>query len=340
MIVQSAGPVSRLAALAVCVIMLSPVSNGCVDTTICDTTPAQDLPEPTYHDSVCIQDLDYIRNTYFFIKDPLAINWSEGHRFSEVTVYRDDGDGTNNETSVFGYAFRDPLDLPEEDSWDTLAYRGYFDTLAVNEDYAVNLWTGELALAYPLLAPHHLAVTYLYGEQAIGGWDDESRLILQMIRPSDMYVIERGNVWKATASRMMRRNIYDLGAEDIDEEVSVSIFRREPDVDRAFQREHLYSKILGLDLRDRDGVWACEENGWATDSLVDPSWIRCEAGQLLFPDLRPFAPATPPAGRPETLEVTLPRIYDEHPDYLKPANDSKYYMIVRYNHTHKAPARP
>ncbi|MFC1799516.1 hypothetical protein ACFL2Z_01200 [Candidatus Eisenbacteria bacterium] len=340
MISHLGGRASRLGVFMVCALMLSPIFNGCVDTTICTSLPVPDRPEPAYLDSVGINDLDYIRDKYFFIRDPLAGEWSEDPPFSELTVYLDDGNGTNNETSAFGYAFRDPLDLPEEDSWDTLAYRGYFDTLAPNEDYWVNLWTGQMYLASPLLPPHHLAVTYLYGEQAVGGRDEESRLILKMIRPSDSYVIERGDVWKAIASQMMRRNIYSLGAQDIGEEVDISIFRREPDVDRGFQREHPYSKILGLDLRDGDGVLACEENGWATDSLVDPSWIVCEQGLLLFPDVRPFAPTTPPAGRPETLEVTVPRIYDEHPANLRPGNDSKYYMIVRYNPIHKTARRP
>lgn len=333
----SAERVRRLAALTICAIMFLPVCHGCVDTTIYEYTPP---PEPAYWDSVYLNDLDYVRDQYFFLMDTLSLYWSGELQFSQVTVYLDDGNGTNNEGGISGYALGDALSLPEEESWDTLAYHGYFDTLALNEDYVVDLSTGELNLVHPLLAPYHLAATYLYGEQAVGGLDDESRLILQMIRPSDMYVIERGQIWKSTASRMMRRNIYSLGAENIDEEVNISIFRREPDVDRETQGEYLYSMILGVDLRDEDGVLASPENDWATDSLVDPSRINRDLGLLLFPDLWPFAPRISPGGRPESLELTVPRIYEEHPAYLKVYEDSKYYIIVRFNPIHGSAGSP
>jgi hypothetical protein len=282
-------------------------------------------------DSTVINDIAFVRNKYFFVQDPYQL--VAGNTFSDIVVYVDDGDGTNNDDTgaLEAYAFLDPLDLPPEAGWDSLAYQGNFDVLEVNRDYAINLQTGEISFLRALSAPHFLAVTYVYDGQPVGGLDGQDRLILKMIRPSDTYMIEKAHIWQPTLD-LMRKNIYSLGASFISEDqVEVSIFRKEGDVDTDAQGDFLYSKILGIDLRDEYGEIANEGNGWNTDLYADGGTINGESGLLLFPDLRPFDPLVTPEDRPAALEVTNPEIYDEHHNNLKESENSKYYIKVRYS---------
>ncbi len=282
-------------------------------------------------DSIVIDDMRFVRNKYFFVLDPYQL--SADKTFSEIEVYVDDGDGTNNlDTGALeAYAFLDPDNLPDESQWDSLSYRGDFDVLEVNRDYAINLQTGEISFLRAMSAPHHLAVTYVYDGEPTGGRDAEDRLILKMIRPSDTYMIERADKWKSTLE-LMRKNIYSFGASFISEDqVEVSIFRREGDVDTDVQGDYAYAMILGIDLRDEDGVIAGPENGWDTDLYADGGRVNGETGLLLFPDLRPFDPVVPPDDRPAVLEVTNPEIYDEHHNNLTVDQNSKYYIKIRYS---------
>ncbi len=284
-------------------------------------------------DSVEIADINFIKNKYFFVLDPYELQLDK--TFSEIEVYLDDGDGTNNlDTGALpAYAFLDPDNLPPEAAWDTLAYQGNFDVLEVNRDYAINLQTGEISLLRALSPQHHLAVTYVYDGDATGGRDGQDRLILKMIRPSDTYMIEKAHIWQPTLN-LMRKNIYSFGASFVSEDqVEVSIFRREGDVDTDAQGEGgpLYSKVLGIDLRDEDGNIAGPGNDWATDGYADGGRVNGESGLLLFPDLRPFDPLVTPDDRPAQLEVTNPEIYDKHHKNLTVDKNSKYYIRIRYS---------
>lgn len=284
-------------------------------------------------DSVVVNDIDFVRNKYFFVLDPYRLE--AGKTFSDIVVYVDDGDGSNNEDTgaLDAYAFLDPDNLPEESAWDSLAYDGSFDILEVNRDYAINLQTGEISFLRALTPPHFLAVTYVYDGKPTGGRDAQDRLILKMIRPSDTYMIEKSHIWQPTLD-LMRKNIYSFGASFVSEDqVEVSIFRREGDVDTDAQGEGgpLYSKILGIDLRDENGVIATAANGWSTDGYADGGRVNGESGLLLFPDLRPFDPVVPPPDRPAALQVTNPEIYDQHHNKLTTAQNSKYYIKIRYS---------
>jgi len=282
-------------------------------------------------DSIEIDDIKFVRNKYFFVLDPYEL--VAGKTFSDIVVYVDDGDGTNNDDTgaLEAYAFLDPLNLPDEADWDSMAYRGDFDVLEVNRDYAINLQTGEVSFLRALSAPHHLAVTYVYDGEPVGGSDGEDRLILKMIRPSDTFMIEKAHIWKPTLD-LMRKNIYSFGASFISEDqVEVSIFRREGDVDTDAQGDFLYSLILGIDLRDEDGVIANAGNGWNVDGYADGGRVNGESGLLLFPDLRPFDPQVTAEDRPAALGTTNPEIYDEHHNNLKASENSKYYIKIRYS---------
>ncbi|MFZ1946188.1 MAG: hypothetical protein WAW06_01415, partial [bacterium] len=301
-------------------------------------------------DSVRKADLDFVRNKYFFMIDPYDVakarrETSPTPEVTEVEVYLDDGNGNNDEGGgvVNAYAFvdLDSLKAPPEAEWDSLGYRGNFNILERNKDYAIDPRTGELSLLKPLDAAHYLAVTYVFGPYSAGGIDStggEKRLLLKMIRPSEKYMIEREAVWSTTL-KYERKNVYSLGINYISQEnVVVRIYRENPGGDVEYTQlsdggtRYDYAKILGVDLEDENNIAGNAANGWATDGYADGGSINGEQGLLLLPDLRPFDPDIALTGaRPDTLKETNPRIYDVHPRKLDSEEDSKYYMWVFFS---------
>ena len=282
-------------------------------------------------DSTTIADLNFVRNKYFFMIDPYTR--IPGRGFTEVQVYLDDGNGTNNlDTGALpAVALLDPNDPPDTSLWTSEAHVGYYDVLEVNRDYAVDLQTGEIALLKALGDAHSLAVVYRYGDEQVGGVVVDDKLHLKMIRPPRYYMIDYADVWKAPTLALMRKNVYSLGARFISEEqVEVRIFRKGSPRDEELQGDFAYAKILGIDLQDETGAVATAPD-WLTDDYADGGRINGELGLLIFPDLRPFEPLISPTGRPAQLEDTNPTIYDEIIDNLKENENSKYYINIRYS---------
>ncbi|MGQ9602831.1 MAG: hypothetical protein ACUVUU_01305 [bacterium] len=298
---------------------------------------------PNVRDSVVLSDIDFIRSKYFFLMDPYKI--SPDGEFKDVEVYVDDGIGTNNDRAVTAYAFLDAdrSKYPDPSKWDSITgvYFGQFDVLEPNKDYAVDLRTGDISLLRSLPPSHALAVRYVYqhGDQAdtVGGWV-EGALMLKIIRPTDEILTNRWDIWGETL-KYERKNVYSIGATYIvEDKVEVVIYRRTSPVDKEIQRYHPYTKILGIDLFDENGIRAGPQNSWRTDGYVDGGWINGEAGLLTFPDLRPFDPDVKFVGaRPETLlaEDRNPDIYDRNPIELRRKSDfSKFYMVIRFTTPH------
>jgi hypothetical protein len=305
-------------------------------------------------DSVRKADLDFVRNKYFFMILPEDVIRARQEALekelplpevTDVEVYLDDGNGNNDEGGgvVEAYAFVDPDSsaLPPEAQWDSLAYKGDFNLLERNKDYAIDPQTGELSLLKPLDAAHYLAVTYVFGPYSVGGIDStgsEKRLFLKMIRPSEKYMIEREAVWGGTL-KYERKNVYSLGTNYISEEkVVVRIYRENPGGDVEYTQlsddgiRYDYAKILGIDLEDENNTAGTAANSWATDGYADGGTINGELGLLLFPDLRPFDPqVASPGARPDYLKDPNARIYDVHPRYLDSDEDSKYYMWIFFS---------
>jgi hypothetical protein len=281
-------------------------------------------------DSVTLYDMDYVRDKYFFMIDPYQR--IQGKEFTDVKVFLDDGNGNNNYDTgaVPAWAFLDPNAPGDSASWDQVGYHGDFDALTLNQDYAVDLQTGEIALLRPLQDAYALAVTYKYNGVQVGV-SGGAHMRLKMIRPPSTYLVERASIWKAPTLNLMRKNVYSLGARYISEEkVEVVIYRRASPRDEELQGENAYAKILGIDLQDETGHLAGAPD-WRTDGYADGGKVNGELGLLIFPDLRPFAPQVAPEGRPAQLEDTNPIIYDEIAKNLKRETDTKYYMVVRYS---------
>ncbi len=294
---------------------------------------------PNVRDSVVLDDIDFVRNKYFFLMDPYDVDPSK--TFSEVELYIDDGIGTNNDAAVHAFAFLDPdaSRYPDPAAWDTVssAFEGNFDVLEPNKDYAFDPRTGEISLQRTLQSSQTLAVRYIYGDgveaDTIGG-SVGGTLMLKMIRPNDEVLTNRWGVWGGTLN-YERKNVYSIGVNYIvEDKVQVKIYRKASPVDEDIQKTYEYSKILGIDLVDENGVRAGPQNNWKTDGYADGGRINGEAGLLLFPDLRPFDPDVRFMDeRPETLlaENRNPDIYDRPPVDLKRKEEfSKFYIVVRF----------
>jgi len=285
-------------------------------------------------DSVEIYDTGYLKDRFFFLMDP-AIPDGES-RVESVWVYMDDGIGTNNEGEgvVDAYPFVGAV-YRDSSEWADMGYKypGKFNLLERNRDYALNEITGGIDLVRALNDGYTLAVRYFYKGEETGGYDDEGRLILKMVRiPYNEYQAD-AEYWGETI-KLERKNVYSLRASFVAEQgVEIEIYRKEAGYGGdPLQGEYPYRKILGLDLYDENSNRASAP-GWQTDDYVDPGRVYGDLGLLEFPDLRPFDPGPLPEGaRPATLEDTNPDIYDIHYKELSQdlASHQKYFMIVRY----------
>jgi hypothetical protein len=263
-------------------------------------------------DSVRIEDTGYLKNRFFFLTDPELVTGDA--MVESVWVYVDDGVGTNNEGEgvVNGYPFIDAVPR-DSSSWASLGYKypGKFNLLERNRDYTLNELTGEINLVRALEDGHTLAARYVWGGKRVGGYDEQGRLILKMIRlPYNEYQADT-EYWHDTI-KLERKNVYSLRANFVSEQgVEVEIFRYDAETGGdKLQNTYPYRKILGLDLYDENSTRASAKNDWQTDDYVDPGRVYGDLGLLEFPDLKPFDPGTYPEGeRPEQLEVKNPAIY-------------------------------
>jgi cell surface protein SprA len=136
------------------------------------------------------------------------------------------------------------------------------------------------------------------------------------------------------------KNVYRLGGSDIPiEGFQVKIFFKSP---AGNHEEYLtepgraplsYLRILGLDERADSGVFV-------PDNLIDldPAILDLQRGELIFPELRPFAPAGIFLGE-SMSQILLPRdkyaaaMYDT--SSISAINtDSKFFIEVRYQGSH------
>jgi hypothetical protein len=282
-----------------------------------------------------LDDLSFVRNKYFFLRDPHT--FVQGADFDSVRVYLDDGDYTNDDEqgAVPAYVFLQPPGLDRTDEWPgETKVSGKFTVLERNRDYAINDLTGELSLLRPVSGSQTLAVRYIYNGVPVGGYDAAGRLVLKMLRPADQELADASSPWAPTLD-LMRRNIYALDHSYISEEnVRVEIFRNGPTPDPN-QETYDYSLILGVDLFD-ENERADEDNGWQTDGYADGGTVNGEQGLLIFPDLRPFDPnyATV-TDRPETLltDNQNPDIYDRPYSEIGARRDeyTKFTIEVSYS---------
>ncbi len=115
----------------------------------------------------------------------------------------------------------------------------------------------------------------------------DSILQVKMIKPGRSLLLDDNltvGAWAATR-KLELKNVYNLGARNIDGESLALSIRKEGGLDPPDDNGVYYLEILGLDLiNNQTGLPGA-------DGKVDPRYIDLENGLLYFPDLRPFDPS-------------------------------------------------
>lgn len=263
-----------------------------------------------------IKDIDYLGGTYFFLDSTYRDQYSTYehglHTYNpadsivEIEVYVDDGNSENNaeKGAVSGRADVDP-EAPD----DLTGHLGYFHPLQPDE-YFIDRRMGFIALDKPIQDGDVLAVAYRTPRRTEGYVFPDS-VRLKLIKPENPRPSHP--TWKYEW-----KNVYYLGAKNINEEgFELKIYLDLPSgEDEDTQDGVSFLQIFGLDKYDLDG----NPN---PDERVDlvPEIVNLQRGELIFPDLQPFAL--------DTLDVKVEEIYKAH-DYRTKSEASRYYIEVKH----------
>ncbi|MBN1826715.1 MAG: cell surface protein SprA [Candidatus Eisenbacteria bacterium] len=299
-----------------------------------------------------IDGMDYVKGRFFVLNDYRPIE--------DLRVFTDDDDASNNTSAQLkGYARHYRNGAPV-DSLD-----GYFDELEEGTDYLINREVGILTMRRSLGENYTLAVYFTTtAGDTVGNippeatTDSTASIEVKLIRPPSLFyrpTDERfGETWYYQI-----RNLYDLGASNIQGDVKIRIVQRAAGAEESYDQQNgiPFAQILGLDLvnntdqtlgpddyidaayygkgtRLLDGQGQPEERpGIPTGDLpfIPTILIDKENGLLVFPDLRPFDPVYnhqhANANTSYRLEEPNDVIYDNHDPQ---PTDSKYQIEVSF----------
>jgi len=258
-----------------------------------------------------INDIDFERRRYYFLSDPdslpgYVVDAPDLEVF--VSTRNPEGDRWNGRET-----FNAILSV-NADSTDTLIVRDTVVRLTPNDDYyfvtsdrtifPVIVLRNTLANEYRLGVSFRYSVANAEPPPPVGNFfttrSPGDPLVLKMIKPAwddikgdDLLA----SPWAPTR-RLEAKNVYSLGARDVDlATLNLRIRNGKSNSRPSTLGEYDYLEICGLDLinnvtgfgLDREGVAA---NQKGPDGLIDRQYIDDRAGILFFPDLRPFDPGT------------------------------------------------
>ena len=314
-----------------------------------------------------IRDLDYRRRTYYFVdasfrrnftrRDARGFHITSIDSIEVIRVFVADPASQQNLANVRKAAayFEPPISvaggLPSgPDSTGAAVERGNFRELDFTE-YQADRNLGYIALNTPLATNDVLGVYYVvqnrstgirteYGNvPAVNDQNTEASLRLLKTKQEQapaFSTAENPNNWGVWQYEW--RNVYFLGKTELNPEgfelrvIKREAGRQEQDVDE--QGRH-YIQLLGLDRRGIDP-------GSPADHLVDidPELINFQRGELIFPDLYPFAPGLTlndnglafPSSQGQGLSDETPELYTKSSADINTniASYNKYYLNVTY----------
>ena len=288
-----------------------------------------------------IKDFQYVRNKYFFLdllyKDRFRDKeYKSQDSVVDLRVFVDDQNQQNDaeDRAIDGLAY---FDLNNREETATNFHRGKFHEIDPN-DYFLDPRLGYIILNRPVRDYHVVAVTYETNRgDSFGDVDRPAtvgeELTLKLIKAKN----QRPFPGQETTWELEWKNVYNLGGRRINlEGFDLRIFKDLPGDDPDDSQNGVpYIKILGLDLKDRD-------NNAQSDNLVDLGEIQIgnfrfvpidlERGELVFPDLQPFAPLNSDWARDNGLDIppleeTIPQIYESQ-DRIVRQNASRYFIEV------------
>lgn len=288
---------------------------------------------------------NYVKDTYFFLDLSYRENYkqydAEGNHLAaadpieEVEVYKA---SPGNETRFPDQVIRawatfsgDPNTITAADTSSDLrgvSQFGHFLRLE-KSDYFVENTLGYIRLNTAATTDDILAVTYrTRSGKVVGGVAPGSNTIIfkllksKSAQPSDQ-------TWD-----LAWKNVYSLGARNIDDDgFELKIFFRPPsgvtqETDDAGEK---WVTVLGLDRKDEFG-------NAPGDGVIDfdGNVLDLNNGELIFPDLRPFAPEGYILGgnemKPNLGDKAAPRIYDSvTPSEINQDADNFYIEVKSRN---------
>jgi hypothetical protein len=210
---------------------------------------------------------------------------------SKLDVYRSVRTG-ESDNAIQGYAFSNPREtfptgqIPS----DRNHVPGNFIHLEPGTDYTEDTKLGWIRLKRQQDNQSILAVAYRNANGDFGDLDPtdnttaDNPFILKLIQPTSPQPTDSAT-WK-----LMWRNVYDISSGGLDaENFSLKIVTVTGQTDQGVDSGEdttgfvvTYLSIFGL---DQFGL-----GGGGPDGKVDSKFIRFEHGELIFPDLQPFAP--------------------------------------------------
>jgi len=293
---------------------------GCSDKS---TSPP---PDPTVTRQ--IDDLNYIRGTYFLIQAPgEQLATGSTIDLSTVHVFVDDLNGSNNQGTRAGYGELDPTVAPSA----TPRLLADFDELQPLTDYEITFQPyGDrfpvLILKHALSSFQMLAVAYDEdvpgsGRRSVGsvpactiaGCDSVRLKLVQA--PRMAYRVEAGNPdeWETdygiaplnAVRELELKNVYDVGFRNFGPgDLAIEVHRYASAIGQPGDGvvdggpAVSYLQILGIDLFKDNGAGAASMGvDQVVDQFTSASFLDPNRGTLYFPDLRPFDPRL--AGRPD-----------------------------------------
>ncbi len=270
--------------------------------------------------------VDFIPRTDQFLGDSIL----------EAIVYIDD-EPTRAEDKVGrfpAYCYLDPLDTLADTN---LTQFNEFFELIPEEEYYINPSSYYLQFLGSGPQSNHTLGVYMRVLRRRGGASyidtigdvSGDTLRLKLIKPKIYTNVPSPNLWEYEW-----RNVYSLGARNIDiDEVTVTIRRAKlvgntPQDDHPVEQDGTpYLQIFGLDLQNTNGQPIPDGIIDQTTALIDPV-----LGLLVFPDRHPFDPAQAfvvdsVTGDSVYPEETVSVLYDDN-NFSTITGESKYYMTV------------
>ncbi|MDP8227900.1 MAG: hypothetical protein P9M15_00440, partial [Candidatus Electryoneaceae bacterium] len=187
---------------------------------------------------------------------------------------------------ITGWALYDPDLTADTLSSDKEHQPGNFRRLQVDIDYSVNRDLGYIRLRQSVDTETILAVAYTTQSETVGDPDPSDNegepIILKLLRPANPQPSD--STWN-----LMWRNVYDLGSFGIDSagfegKITATIgggTASDTGIDTLGQARS-YIEMFGIDH------WGI--GGGGPDNIIDNDFIDYSLGELIFPDVHPFAP--------------------------------------------------
>ena len=284
-----------------------------------------------------IRDYSYMKGVFFFVDHIFREQYTKldttewvrtydpRRRINQFEIYRSGPGYEMKQGRIRGWAIADPERLARRDttSQEETEVR-YWIRLEQQKDYY--LWDdqGKFKLYIPISDDELLAVAYKTADgNVIGNVDfnplTDTTAFLKLIKPRNPRPTD--STWD-----LMLRNVYYLGARNIDKEgFEVKIFYDTPsgnDEETIQTKDGVRSflNIFGFDQVDKSGT----KN---PDNVIDDNafFLRLAEGEVEFPNLKPFIEIPEKVlGRPD-LKCA---IYDTtNQSYI--TSQSKFYILVK-----------